>query len=92
MSSLAEDQAHLLHALARHGVEFVVTGGVAAQLSGWNAAADILRSKSAVRRSLAGAAASRREACSMLPSRPCPEPCPRLGSSSPTQPHSTQRG
>lgn len=38
MSSLADDQAHLLRVLVRHGVEFVVIGGVAAQLSGWNGA------------------------------------------------------
>ena len=38
MSSLAEDQAHLLRALARFGVEFVVVGGVAAQLHGWEGA------------------------------------------------------
>lgn len=31
-------RAHLLRVLARHGVEFVVIGGVAAQLSGWNGA------------------------------------------------------
>ena len=60
MSSLAEDQAHLLRALARFGVEFVVVGGVAAQLHGWEGAttdldiavsdADILRSKEAAGR------------------------------------------
>ena len=38
MSSLAEDQAHLLRVLARHGVSFVVIGGVAAQLHGWQGA------------------------------------------------------
>lgn len=38
MSSLADDQAHLLHTLARHNVEFVVVGGVAAQIHGWQAA------------------------------------------------------
>jgi len=31
----AEDQAHLLRALVRNGVKFVVVGGVAAQLRGW---------------------------------------------------------
>lgn len=29
--TLADDQAHLLHALLRNGVDFVVVGGVAAQ-------------------------------------------------------------
>jgi diphthamide synthase (EF-2-diphthine--ammonia ligase) len=33
--TLAENQSHLLHALLRHGVEFVIVGGVAAQLRGW---------------------------------------------------------
>jgi hypothetical protein len=33
--TLAEDQSHLLRALMRNGVEFVVVGGVAAQLHGW---------------------------------------------------------
>ena len=33
--TLADDQAHLLHALLRNGVDFVVVGGVAAQLRGW---------------------------------------------------------
>jgi hypothetical protein len=33
--TLAEDQSHLLHALLRNGVEFVIVGGVAAQLRGW---------------------------------------------------------
>jgi len=36
--TLAEDQAHLLHALLRNGVDFVVVGGVAAQLRGWEGA------------------------------------------------------
>jgi hypothetical protein len=35
MSPLARDQLALLRALARHGVEFVVVGGVAAQIHGW---------------------------------------------------------
>jgi len=38
VTSLAEDQAALLRVLARHGVEFVVVGGVGAQLHGWNGA------------------------------------------------------
>ena len=38
MSALAGDQTELLRALARHGVEFVVVGGVAAQLHGWRGA------------------------------------------------------
>jgi len=33
--TLADDQAHLLRALLRNGVEFVIVGGVAAQLQGW---------------------------------------------------------
>jgi hypothetical protein len=33
--TLADDQAHLLHALLRNGVDFVIVGGVAAQLRGW---------------------------------------------------------
>ena len=33
--TLADDQAHLLRALIRSGVEFVIVGGVAAQLRGW---------------------------------------------------------
>jgi hypothetical protein len=33
--TLADDQAELLRALTRNGVEFVVVGGVAAQLRGW---------------------------------------------------------
>ncbi|HXP36843.1 MAG TPA: hypothetical protein VN817_03670 [Solirubrobacteraceae bacterium] len=33
--TLASDQAHLLRALVRNGVEFVIVGGVAAQLRGW---------------------------------------------------------
>ncbi|HVA18825.1 MAG TPA: hypothetical protein VMU55_01470 [Solirubrobacteraceae bacterium] len=36
--TLADDQAHLLRALLRNGVEFVVVGGVAAQLRGWSGA------------------------------------------------------
>lgn len=40
--TLADDQAHLLHALLRNGVDFVVVGGVAAQLRGWaGATADL---------------------------------------------------
>ena len=40
--TLADDQAHLLQALLRNGVEFVVVGGVAAQLRGWaGATADL---------------------------------------------------
>lgn len=35
MTYLDPDQVHLLRALARHGVEFVIVGGVAAQLHGW---------------------------------------------------------
>ena len=35
MSPLARDQLALLRVLARHGVEFVVVGGVAAQIHGW---------------------------------------------------------
>lgn len=38
MSALAVDQAELLRALVRNGVEFVVVGGVAAQLHGWRGA------------------------------------------------------
>lgn len=38
MSPVADDQAALLRALTRHGVEFVVVGGVAAQVHGWQAA------------------------------------------------------
>jgi hypothetical protein len=38
VSDLADDQAELLRALARHDVEFVVVGGVAAQLHGWRGA------------------------------------------------------
>jgi hypothetical protein len=34
--TLAEDQSHLLHALLRNGVEFVIVGCVAAQLRGCN--------------------------------------------------------
>ena len=36
--TLADDQAQLLRALLRNGVEFVVVGGVAAQLRGWEGA------------------------------------------------------
>jgi superfamily I DNA/RNA helicase len=35
MSPLGRDQLALLRVLARHGVEFVVVGGVAAQIHGW---------------------------------------------------------
>lgn len=38
MSPLAAEQTELLRALARHGVEFVVVGGVAAQVHGWRGA------------------------------------------------------
>lgn len=38
MSALAADQLELLRALERHGVEFVVVGGVAAQVHGWEGA------------------------------------------------------
>jgi hypothetical protein len=38
MSPLAAEQTELLRALARHGVEFVVVGGVAAQFHGWRGA------------------------------------------------------
>ncbi len=38
MRRLADDQTELLRALARHGVEFVVVGGVGAQVHGWQAA------------------------------------------------------
>lgn len=38
MSRLAADQIELLRALARHGVEFVVVGGVPAQMHGWRGA------------------------------------------------------
>lgn len=33
--TLADDQSHLLHALLRNRVDFVIVGGVAAQLRGW---------------------------------------------------------
>jgi hypothetical protein len=36
--TLADDQARMLEALVRHGVQFVVVGGVAAQLRGWSGA------------------------------------------------------
>ncbi|MGH2831511.1 MAG: hypothetical protein ACRDK2_01945 [Solirubrobacteraceae bacterium] len=36
--TLAEDQSHLLRALLRNGVEFVIVGGVAAQFRGWTGA------------------------------------------------------
>lgn len=40
--TLADDQSHLLRALLRNGVEFVIVGGVAAQLRGWaGATADL---------------------------------------------------
>ena len=38
MNGLADDQASLLRLLLVHGVEFVVIGGVAAQLHGWGGA------------------------------------------------------
>jgi len=38
MSPLAAEQTELLRALARHGVEFVVVGGVAARVHGWRGA------------------------------------------------------
>jgi hypothetical protein len=38
VSRLAADQTELLGVLARHGVEFVVVGGVAAQVHGWQGA------------------------------------------------------
>ena len=38
MSPLAAAQLELLRALSRHGVEFVVVGGVAAQFHGWQGA------------------------------------------------------
>jgi hypothetical protein len=38
VSRLAADQTQLLRALARHGVEFVVVRGVAAQVHGWRGA------------------------------------------------------
>jgi hypothetical protein len=38
VSRLAADQTELLRALARHGVDFVVVGGVAAQVHGWRGA------------------------------------------------------
>lgn len=36
--TLADEQRHLLDALTQNGVKFVVVGGVAAQLRGWNGA------------------------------------------------------
>lgn len=40
--TLADDQAHLLRALVENGVDFVIVGGVAAQLRGWaGATADL---------------------------------------------------
>ncbi len=36
--TLAHDQTRILEALIRHGVQFVVVGGVAAQLRGWSGA------------------------------------------------------
>jgi hypothetical protein len=38
VSDLAPDQQRLLEVLGRHGVEFVVVGGVAAQTHGWTGA------------------------------------------------------
>lgn len=38
MSPLGAEQIELLRALVRHGVEFVVVGGVAAQVHGWRGA------------------------------------------------------
>jgi hypothetical protein len=38
VTQLGDGQAALLRVLARHGVEFVVVGGVAAQLHGWRSA------------------------------------------------------
>jgi hypothetical protein len=38
MSSLARDQAQLLRVLTRFKVDFIVVGGVAAQVHGWNGA------------------------------------------------------
>ena len=38
MSAVAAAQTELLRTLARHGVEFVVVGGVAAQVHGWRGA------------------------------------------------------
>jgi hypothetical protein len=38
MSNLGPDQMHLLRALTEHGVDFVVIGGVAAQVHGWRSA------------------------------------------------------
>lgn len=38
MESLGEQQIELLRALARHDVEFVVIGGVGAQIHGWRSA------------------------------------------------------
>lgn len=38
MSGLASDQEQLLRALARQDVEFIVVGGVAAQVHGWQGA------------------------------------------------------
>jgi hypothetical protein len=35
MSRLAAEQTELLRALTRCGVEFVVVGGIAAQVHGW---------------------------------------------------------
>jgi hypothetical protein len=43
--TLADDQAHLLRPLLRHGVEFVVVGGVAAQLRGWSGPVSPLRKR-----------------------------------------------
>ena len=42
MSRVGDQQVELLRALARHGVEFVVVGGVGAQVHGWlGATADL---------------------------------------------------
>ena len=38
MSGIADDQRELLRALTCHGVDFVVVGGVAAQIHGWTSA------------------------------------------------------
>lgn len=38
MDAVNDRQVELLRALARHGVEFVVVGGVAAQIHGWQGA------------------------------------------------------
>ena len=38
MTELGDDQAAILRVLARHAVQFVVVGGVAAQVHGWRSA------------------------------------------------------